>query len=89
MFFTYVMKNPKGILYKGHTANLKKRIVQHTADDGFSSYTKKRGPWTLVYFERFVTRKEAEEREKFFKTGKGRDFLKSKVDGKSVIDENK
>ncbi len=33
-------------------------------------------PWELVYKEMYITRKEARQREKFLKSGKGRDFLK-------------
>jgi putative endonuclease len=43
------------------------------------SYTKKHMPWELVYYESFETRSEAMAREKFFKTGKGRDWLMNKI----------
>jgi predicted GIY-YIG superfamily endonuclease len=33
----------------------------------------------LIYEENFATRAEAMAREKFLKTGKGREFLKSKI----------
>ena len=79
MFYSYVLKNLKGILYKGSTDNLDKRLAQHNGDNGFYSFTAKRGPWKLVYSEQFQTRKEAEAREKFFKTGKGREFLQYKL----------
>ncbi len=72
MYFAYVLENPKGILYKGSTDNPSKRIEQHNENCGFTSFTAKRGPWKLVYLEEFSTRQEAEAREKFFKTGKGR-----------------
>ncbi len=76
MYYVYVIRNPKGILYKGFTDNVTHRVLQHNADDGFFSYTKNRGPWKLVYSESFQTTVEALQREKFFKTGKGREFLK-------------
>ena len=75
MFFVYVLRNPKGLLYKGQTDNLQERVRQHNQKDGFRAYTKNRGPWTLVYFEEFQTRQQAKNREKFLKTGKGRSFL--------------
>jgi putative endonuclease len=80
MFFAYVLKNPKGILYKGSTDNLLKRIDQHNNNNGFPSFTAKRGPWKLVHVEEFKTRKEAEAREKYFKSGAGRRFLKIKLE---------
>ena len=83
MYFSYILKNPSGILYKGSTNNLDTRIEQHNGKTIFRSFTKKRGPWELVYFEKFLTRAEALKREKFFKTGKGREFLKSKIEQNS------
>jgi putative endonuclease len=76
MFFAYVIQNQNGILYKGHTTDLKSRIEMHNIGNEFSRYTKNRGPWMLVYFEEFQTATEAILREKFFKSGKGREFLK-------------
>jgi putative endonuclease len=86
MFFAYVLQNPKGILYKGSTDNLDKRFKQHNNNDGFISFTIKRGPWELVYSEQFETRKEAEAREKFFKTGHGRQFVKNEIKKLNVND---
>jgi putative endonuclease len=71
--------NPDGILYKGNTSDLLQRLEQHNCDDGFPSYTHKRGPWKLLYQERFKNKEEALAREKFFKTGKGREYLNAVV----------
>ena len=79
MYYAYVLRNPKGVLYKGSTDNLKERIKKHNSDDGFRRYTNNRGTWKLVYKEEFKTRKEAELREKFFKSGKGRECLNKKL----------
>jgi putative endonuclease len=79
MFYAYVLQNTKGILYKGYTIDLQKRISQHNTNDGFPSYTGKRGPWKLVYSEECITSAKAKQREKFFKSGKGRDFLKEQL----------
>ncbi len=78
MFYTYVLKSDiNGHLYKGSTEDLDTRIVQHNA--GLVNYTSKYLPWKLVYFEVFNSRSEAMAREKFFKSGKGRDWLKQKL----------
>ncbi len=79
-YFVYVLRNPAGKLYKGFTADLDKRILQHDSDDGFRSWTKGKGPWVLVYREVLETIEEAKRREKFLKSGAGRDFLKTKLD---------
>ena len=79
MYYVYILQNPKGILYKGYTSDLEKRIEQHNSNDGFVSYTNKKGPWRLVYKEEYANESEARKREKFFKTGKGREFLKETI----------
>jgi putative endonuclease len=80
-FSVYVIKSvTTGKLYTGYTGQtqqLDKRLLQH--NDGSSPYTKNRGPWVLIYVETFATRAEAMAREKFLKTGKGREFLKNKI----------
>ena len=74
MFVVYVLISlTTGKRYVGQTVDLKKRLTSH--NNGGSRYTKGRGPWKVVYTEQFLTRSEAVCREKFFKTGKGRDFL--------------
>ena len=76
MYTVYIIQNPQGILYKGHTNNLERRIREHNISNSrFSRYTKNKGPWKLIYQECFSTRKEAMKREKYFKTGKGREEL--------------
>ena len=78
-YYTYVLKSRKsGKCYIGQTKNLENRIQAHNS--GLSSYTKGRGPWQLIYSEEFDTRSEAMARERYFKTGKGRDFLKNIID---------
>jgi len=83
MFYAYIIQNPSGILYKGSTDNLKKRLEQHNGKTIFRSFTAKRGPWKLVYFEEFLTRKEATDRERFFKSGKGREFISKVIEAGS------
>ncbi len=78
MYYAYVLQNSEGILYKGSSGDLSGRILEHNFGD-FKKYTKNKGPWKLVYFENFSTRSEAMIREKFFKTGKGRDFIKAQI----------
>ena len=76
-YFVYVLKSLKdGRLYKGQTHNLENRLQQHNS--GKTKSTKGYTPWELVYFESFKTREEAVLREKYFKTGVGREFLNKK-----------
>jgi len=60
--------------YVGHTENLQKRIISHNIpDDILGRYTRKNGPWKLVYAEAgFPSRAEAMKREKQIKSWKSR-----------------
>jgi putative endonuclease len=74
MFYCYVLRSEKtGRRYVGFCENLTERIRRHNA--GESKATKHAVPWTLVHSERFATRSEALRRERYYKTGKGRDEL--------------
>ena len=78
MYILYVLKSRVAKKsYVGITNNLKRRLRQHNLGNNF--YTKKYLPWELIYQEEFVSRKEARKREKYFKAGTGRRFLKKFV----------
>lgn len=77
-YFVYILESEiEGRLYKGQTSDINKRIIEHNS--GKTKSTKGYKPWKLVYFETFKTREEAVLREKYFKTGSGREFLKGKL----------
>jgi putative endonuclease len=76
MFFVYVIYSDKEkIKYIGHTENLDLRLTQHNQGT-LGRFTKNKGPWRLVYQEKHESRASAMAREKYLKTGAGRDFLK-------------
>ena len=75
MFYAYVLQSDTTKhLYTGSCSDLTQRVGQHNA--GLTKSTKNRGPWKLVYQEEFATRAEAMRREKFLKSGKGREELR-------------
>jgi putative endonuclease len=75
MYCVYVLKSEStGKLYKGSTENLQRRWQEHQAN--LATATKNRGPWKLVYQEEYPNRSAAILRERYFKTGKGREELK-------------
>ena len=83
MYFTYVLRNSDNShRYTGHTQNLKNRLAYHNA--GKVRSTKPFRPWELVYFEEFSTRDEAIHREKYLKSGIGREWLKTKLNSQSA-----
>ncbi len=76
-YFAYILKSlSHGTHYYGSTENLEKRLKEHNA--GRQKYTKGRRPWVLHYSETFETRQEAMQRERYFKTIEGYNYLKSK-----------
>ncbi|MFA4880240.1 MAG: GIY-YIG nuclease family protein [Candidatus Doudnabacteria bacterium] len=78
MFYTYVLRSKKDSkFYIGSTKNLKKRFIEH--QKGLVEATLKRRPLKLVYYEACLDEKKAQKREKYFKTGYGRRFLKGRI----------
>jgi putative endonuclease len=76
MWYVYVLESDKnGDLYKGFCGDLQKRICEHNA--GTTRSTKNGIPWKLIYCETFVNKDDAIAREKYLKTGWGRNFLKT------------
>lgn len=75
MFFAYVLVSDKnGRKYYGSTNNLERRLEEHNS--GHTKSLKYLRPLKLVYFEKFDTLIEARRRELFYKSGKGREFIK-------------
>ncbi len=78
MFYTYVLQSKKdGKFYTGYTNDLRKRFKEHTG--GQSTYTRSRGPFTLVYYEACVEEDDAKTREKYMKSGRGKSFIKARL----------
>ena len=64
-------------LYIGFTNDLKRRIKEHNNRE--VKATQKRTPLRLIYFEACINKNQAIKREKYFKTGFGRRFLKNRI----------
>jgi putative endonuclease len=77
-YYTYVLKSClDNRLYIGWTDNLKRRFKLHQL--GKAEATKSRRPLQLIYYEACINREKAIQREKYFKTGFGRNFLKNRI----------
>ena len=75
MYFVYAIKSTiRNYIYIGITNDLSRRINQH--NKGYNKTTKPYRPFKLIYKEKLSDRKEARIREKFLKSGIGREFLK-------------
>lgn len=74
MFYTYVLKSQKDKkLYIGYSSSLKNRLAQHQRGEVRS--TEHRRPLDLIFYEAFRKKEDAQRREKYFKTGKGKSSL--------------
>ncbi|GGD56413.1 hypothetical protein GCM10011361_23700 [Muriicola marianensis] len=75
-YFVYVLKSLNfDRNYVGFTRNPVRRLKQHNG--GKNKSTKPYLPWELILCEEFDTKEEAIKREKFLKTCKGREYIKS------------
>ena len=76
MYFIYAIQSAKdGKIYVGFSSNLQRRLFEH--NHGYVFSTKGYCPWSLIYKENIINRKEARIREKFLKSGIGKEYLKS------------
>ena len=77
-WFTYVIECEDGSFYKGYTDDLFRRYKQHCDGNG-AEYTKKHKPKQLYYWEMHYTQENALNREKYLKSGIGREWFKREV----------
>ncbi len=75
MYFVYVLTSKKDKkLYIGYTGNLRNRLKEHNSGESYS--TKYRRPIELIFYEAYLSKKNAERRERYFKTAKGKTTLR-------------
>jgi len=75
MFTVYALKSlTRNYIYVGMTSDLPKRLDRH--NHGYERTTKPYRPFLVIYSEDVETRVEARIREKHWKSGIGRDFLR-------------
>jgi len=60
--------------YIGLTNDLLRRVREHNR--GYNRSTKGKGPFQIVHKEAYSTRTEARAREKYLKSGVGREYLR-------------
>jgi putative endonuclease len=77
-YYVYLIKRKEGFHYTGFTEDLEKRLIEHNKKS-LSFWTKRGTAWELIYKEEYDNNTEALEREKWLKTGVGREFLKNNV----------
>lgn len=74
-YWVYVIKScDKNYTYAGISNNIERRLGEH--NNGYNKSTKPYAPFKTLFVEKCPDRKSARKREKFLKSGKGREFLK-------------
>jgi putative endonuclease len=85
MFIVYVLYSQKyKKIYIGYTSNLKQRMLSHN-ELATKGYTVKYRPWIIVLTENFDTKKEALNREKALKSGKGREYIWKEIENRGLL----
>lgn len=76
MYVVYVLESETHKrVYIGMTNDLERRIKEH--NNGKTKSTRFYKPWKVLFTESFSTRTEARKREKYLKSGIGREFIKN------------
>ena len=80
MYYVYLLKSQKNSsLYIGYTKDIERRLKEHNA--GLVEYTRKYLPWTLIYYESYISLEDARKREKSLKYfGKAYSQLKNRIE---------
>jgi len=76
MFYVYFLFLNNKKIYKGFTADLKRRIGEHKI--GKVASTKNKEP-ILIHYEAYLLKEDAERREKYLKTTYGRRDIKRQL----------
>lgn len=72
-----ILSIPSNEIYLGMALSAKKRLKEH--NNGKNRFTKGLRPWKIIHIEYFADWKSARVREKYLKSGVGKEFLKSLV----------
>ncbi|MBN1462061.1 MAG: GIY-YIG nuclease family protein [Paludibacteraceae bacterium] len=76
LYTVYAIRSiERNYIYVGMTSNLLERLHRHNS--GYERTTKPYAPFLLLYEEKCADRLTARHREKYLKSGVGKEFLKS------------
>jgi putative endonuclease len=77
-FFLYILQSDTTKqYYTGQTHDVEARLAYHNSN--WSKSLRNRGPWKLVYSEKYATRSEAVRRERQIKSWKDREMIERLV----------
>ena len=77
MYYVYIIRNEEKGTYVGYTDDIERRIREHNYNH--KGYTGK-GDWQCVYYEAFLSEKDARNREHQLKhNGNAKRWLKARI----------
>jgi putative endonuclease len=80
MFSVYVLQNSEGLFYIGHTSGPLVRLKSHNRTDKVvGKFTRKNGPWELVWSEEHPSRSSAMKRERQIKSMKSARWIREQL----------
>lgn len=82
MYYVYFLLENNEQVYTGSTSNLKRRIAEHIA--GKVVATRHRQPTSLIGYEAYILKSDAQRREKYLKTTEGKRLLRQQY--RDVLD---
>jgi putative endonuclease len=74
-YFAYAISSvDRDYIYAGISDNVERRVDQH--NNGYEKTTRPYRPFRLIYTEKFNTRIDSRKKEKFLKSGLGKQYLR-------------
>ena len=65
--------------YVGFTSDIERRLFEHNVSER-KGFTLRYRPWIIIHKEEYEAKEVAMDREKFLKTGRGREELKTFIE---------
>lgn len=78
MYYVYILENSDKSWYIGYASDLRKRLADHENGNGCRTTSLKSG-WDLIYYEAYKEKLDALGRERFLKSGAGREHIRKQL----------
>lgn len=74
MYYVYLLQMKNDQIYTGYTKDLKRRLQEHSR--GGVQTTSRHLPVHLIFYEAFLSKEDAQRRETYLKSTKGKKTLR-------------
>ena len=75
MYYVYaILSETRNYIYVGLTNDVNRRLAEH--NNGYNKTTKAYRPFKLILTEKFENRTDARTREKYLKSGSGKEYIR-------------